>query len=248
MVYTNHTKSTIACWIDMGEPFIKQVGNNKQNMKYYEIKEAVDTPEVGGIYPQTDGLEGKVTFSSDTSFSVFNHHSFPYEFRNDEKIKVRHSTELTDFISTAIITAHGFIISQKVKEILSRFDLVDSKFYDIQIKYKNLDINSYSWFHMFWKQKYDFVDFESSVFELRRFSNSFGEIKLVSSEDYINKSKENKPNMIRPINMIMKTPQMDLFYSPIGITKIISERLINEFEKNNLTGYVIKELENITIV
>ena len=106
-------------------------------MKYFELVEAVDTPEVGHMYPQTDGLDGMETFNSENSFRVFNHHCFPDSFKNNQIIKVRHSSSLTDFISTAIISAHGFIISQKVKDILNKFKLVDYRFYDIQLKYKN---------------------------------------------------------------------------------------------------------------
>jgi hypothetical protein len=217
-------------------------------MKYFAIREAVDTKEVGQVFPQTDGLEGSDTFKSETSFSAFHHHGFPIDFQNKQIIKVHHSTSLTDFISTAIISAHGFIVSGKLKGLLQKFELIDSRFYDIQLKYKGNVSYDYYWFHMFWQDKLDCVDFHASKFELRPASKYLGEIKIKSSEELLKKINESRPNLIKPIQLVIKSPKKDFFYSPVGTEKIVSERLISDFERNKITGYALRDLTNIKII
>jgi hypothetical protein len=155
---------------------------------------------------------------------------------------------LTDFISTAIISAHGFIVSGKLKGLLQKFELIDSRFYDIQLKYKGNVSYDYYWFHMFWQDKLDCVDFHASKFELRPASKYFGEIKIKSSEELLKKINESRPNLIKPIQLVIKSPKKDFFYSPVGTEKIVSERLISEFERNKITGYALRDLTNIKII
>lgn len=217
-------------------------------MDYFIITNSVGTEETGNVYPQTDGIEGEKTFSNDNSFHVFNHHGFPSHFENSDIIKIHHTSKLTDFISSAIITAHGFIVNERVKQIFESFSIINHRFYNIKIKYRNIINTDYYWFHMYWENALSFIDYEKSVFEIKRFSDSFGEIEIESESDLIFKKGQLRPKMITPKKLVLRNPGKDIFYSPTGIEVIISEVVLDKLEKEKITGFETRKLEIIEII
>lgn len=224
---------------------------NGNRMKYYQITNQIGTIEVGkNIYPQTDGLVGKNTFNSTNSFSIFNHHNLPENFKAQEKIKLAHSANKTDFISTAIISGHGFIISDNVRKLLDEHHIVNHKYYELPLIQKNQEIKGYYWFQMY-EPKQEYVVFSKSKFQVRRFSKIIkDEIVFKSIDDYWEQKRNYKPGeLFRSKIIYIKPNDLDFLYLGVGDSKyLISEKLKKRMEEINITGYELNDnLSNIKI-
>lgn len=220
-------------------------------MKYYQITNQVDTEEVGkNIYPQTDGLVGKSTFNSNNSFSIFNHHNLPEKFEASEIIKLSNSANKTDFISSGIISGHGFIISNRVKLLLNEHHIVNHKFYKIPLTHKNKELDEYYWFHMYEPQQ-EYINFRKSKFQVRRFSNIIKDnVEFESVNHYWEQRKKYKPGeLFRSKLVFVKRNEFDFLYIGVGDSKyLISEKLKRRMEEMNITGYHLNsELHDIQI-
>lgn len=219
-------------------------------MKYYRVKNQVDTEEVGkNIYPQTDGLVGKDTFSSEHCYTKFTHYNLPENFTPIEKIKLANSANQTDFLSTTLISGFGFIVSNKMKLILEQHNIVNHRFYKIPIVHQQQELDKYYWFQMY-EPKQGYVDFEKSTFQVRRFRRIIkDEIKFSSIDNYWEERKNYKPGeLFRTKNVVINPDEYDFLYLSVGGTEfLISEKIMNVMLDNNITGYEITELENITI-
>lgn len=217
-------------------------------MKFYQIENQVDTDEVGrNIYPQTDGLVGNATFSSNTSYSLLSYHNMPEEFIPLETIKLANSAKQSDFISTAIISGYGFIVSDRVKNIILEHIIVNHKFFKIPIIHRQNELNNYNWLHLF-QPKQEYIDFKKSTFQVKRFSNIIKEeIQFKSIEDYWDQRKYYKPGeLFKAKEIYINTNNFDFLYTGVGgIKYIVSEKLLNSLKENEITGYKILNLENI---
>ena len=219
-------------------------------MKYYRLQNQVGTKEVGlNIYPQTDGLVGQATFSSSNSYGIFSAHSMPNKFKPVEKIKLAHSANATDFVSSGIISGYGFIISNNVKNILAHHQVVNHNFFPIPVVHRNKEVTGYYWFQMFDPEQ-SHVDFSRSTFEVRRFSTVIErELQFESMDDFWSRRSHYKPGeLFRPSQLYIKPRNLDLLHAGVGTSlTLISEKLLNSFQRMNITGYKADQLSNIII-
>jgi hypothetical protein len=219
-------------------------------MKYYQIDHQLDTEEVGlNIYPQTDGLTGDSTFHSKNSYSIFTHHNLPEKFEPLEQIKLANSAKQTDFISTALISGNGFILSEKVKGILEQHRLVDHRFYKIPLVHRQRALDHYFWFQMYHPAQ-DYINFKKSVFQLRRLRRVIkDEIRFDSMEDYWEQRKYYGPGkLFRAKEIHIHPGGYDFLY--IGVGKaifLISEKLKMKMQESGITGYKTMELKHVYV-
>ncbi len=79
--------------------------------------------DIGKEYPQTDGMGGFYQFGDSNSISNLPNLKIPDFIPNLDYFNIHKNSKLTDFISTGLITAMGFIVSEKAKNILEQFNL-----------------------------------------------------------------------------------------------------------------------------
>lgn len=174
-----------------------------------------------------------------------------------ELILTKESSRI-DFINNAgAIKGRGLIISKKVKNILSGFNLPPYRFYGLDLCHNGKLIkDEYFWIQVLIIENYNWIDFNKSQFRLKS-KNDFDEesegksIQIRNALDLkelINASSEEYVLFSKIIlNEEFKKMFLDLFYlDKIGeiayLNPIISERLKEEFEKENLRGYKLSEL------
>ena len=213
--------------------------------KYYKIENKIDTDEVGrNISSQTDGLVGKITFNINHSYRIFSHHNLPEQFIPNETIKLANSAKQTDFISTGLISGYGFIISERVKNVLEQFKLVQHKFYRIPLVHKQKKLDGYYWLHMHQPQQ-EYVDFDNSTFQVRKFSQVIkDELKLKSIDEYWEERKNYKRGQLFRIKQLkIKDNNYDFLYIGVGgVMKLISEELRDKLIEMKITGFKTSEL------
>ena len=104
-------------------------------MQWYSISPSTNE-KIIGTFPQTDGMgPGYNLRGANSVWNLPNLRKPDFEpdfdcFRLDKKAK------LTDVISTAIINACGFIVSDKLKNIFDEFKLPPHIYYPVKILHK----------------------------------------------------------------------------------------------------------------
>ena len=84
---------------------------NETSFDLFEISHCTDTSIIGRDYPQVDFIDLEKAHS-------INYHNKPNTFEFD-KITLYKTAKLTDVISTAAISAHGFMLSKKALDIFT---------------------------------------------------------------------------------------------------------------------------------
>ncbi len=216
-------------------------------MKYFILSNATDEKEIGKIYPQCKGVPKGYTFDwydESNSMTKLTNDEFPKEkpalvFELDKKAK------LTDAISPNNISARGFLVSEKVKNLLNDFNIQEYKIYPATL-FANKQMLNYYWFHPI---KNDFVgiDFKNSEFiETNLMRHKVKNVNVDSIEDY-NKCRQNKQkkfNLIIAEKLVLKQEykQLDISLFPlIHQYLIVSKKFIETLQKNSITGFKYKE-------
>ena len=220
-------------------------------MTYYKLENAVDTEETGHVYPQTDGLIGEATFSSENSYHQFSRLDLPEKFEPRETLKFAHSSKLSDFISNGgLLTGKGYIISEKAKIVLEKLSIVNHRFYPLPVEHRGKSIANYYWFKMYDPSSFETVKWAESEFFAKRFSNNLGSVDLNSLEDYHEKRKDfHQFAFFIPSKLVSEKRAEDVFYFEFANTGIIvNQRTKDEFEENRLTGYKLTKIDHISFV
>ena len=155
----------------------------------------------------------------------------------------------TDFLSTSL-TSRGYIINEKVKNILQNFKLPLHAFYPIELRYKKQLVDKYYWLHVICDLT-GIVDYSASTFFIYKdYSYDLGVIKVSSKEELLQKrsviEEKNKGHNVtiwaKSLRLIEKV-EYDFF--KIGIydsNKYISQKLYDTFNQEKTTGITVKPL------
>jgi len=211
-------------------------------MKFYNIG-LTNNLNVIGHYPQTVRIEGyHVDFVNNVKADYFPDYLPKYG------LKLNSSSKPTDVIDRGILT-FGFVISEKLKIILSKFKLPPHKFYSIEVAGSS---SNYYWFHYISNME-KFINFEKSEIEVfetlppfnveETLSLSFDEILKLKSDLIMKRGRSLRYKVIQLNNSF---PDYDLFEitGAQNIT-LISETLKKEFINNGITGFEISEFINL---
>lgn len=208
-------------------------------MNYYTLSNSNEN-DIGSQYPQIQKMGG--TMHRDAPDSIYNIPSgkFPNFKPNLDFLVLHPKAKLTDFIS-AVQISNGFIVSGKVKNILSKFNIIDHNFYSATIKHNGSLYTDYFWFCPVGNVN-NFIDYAKTEFYI---IDSFGEkenVQINSYEELMGLfEKTSSLKKIRTTKIkYLKINVLDLFYlhSPDRRT-FISESLNSEFIKQKITGITI---------
>ena len=215
-------------------------------MKYFVIKNANEPDITGNVFSQISEHKSWV-WDNHNFLRGLNPNELPEkEFELNYLILHRWS-KLTDFLSDSLIFM-GFIFNTKVKNIFENHRLPSHKFYRTFIEAKGVTLKNYYWFFPINQLSKD-IDFDNSLFLI---SNRFveaeifdDEIKFTSISEIIKFEKYNPNKRVRPkrIKMLSKI-SLDIFqFGIFSFDWIISETLKNAIERNEITGYDLKQIK-----
>lgn len=209
--------------------------------KYYTIKLSTDAKKIG-CFPQVDCL------------TQFHAHQLKYgrfpDFNPELSFELEKKAKLTEILSQATISADGLLISEKVKDILEKHDLLDHRFYSASVKDQKGKSHPYFWLHLVAKPEYlNWIDFPNSKFLLEKGIRNFENISINSKEEYDQKVREaNDMETLADIvvDKIVCTPlfnnKLSLFVFPKIDNRIfVSSDLKEELVSGSITGIEFTE-------
>ena len=207
-------------------------------MKYFTIDESIDLDMIGE-YPQVSPTENCVLgspFSNERlSFGEIPN-KIPYL-----ELEFNKRAKKTDLLSS--YNSHwGILINKKIKRIIVNFNIPTSKFYSFILLENRIIIKDYYLFR-FYDDIFQYIDMERSKFILkwRDVSQEF----YFTSKDFFKSKKEKTFEdfetelIIKEVYLLNSFPQYDIFH--FEGRNIISEKLLNAFQENNITGYEVSE-------
>ena len=208
-------------------------------MKYYTLSESTDT-NIIGYYPQTDVSEDSEFFSVFIDFQT-RIEEFP-EHIPKYIIILNKKAYPTDFIERVSVP-YGLVVNNKIKSLITLYSLPNHKFYDTEVIYKKNKLNYY-WFH-FYDDIFQYIDMKKSKFILK-WRDVSQEFCFTSKEFYLSKEQETfgdfeKNLIIKEVYLLNSFPKYDIFH--FERRNIITEKLLNAFQENNITGYEVSEYD-----
>jgi hypothetical protein len=172
---------------------------------------------------------------------------FP-DFEPELIFELEEKAKLTDVISPSNISAKGFLVNGKVKNLLSGFVLMEYKYFPATVIFRKEKLEYY-WLH-FKENEHDFlanVNFKSSSFFIANLAfMRVDSISIQSYEDFIDKKANLSMKHILAdkiaLNNTLMAQNYDLFYiSYINNNFFASESLKKAIADKNITGFSIIE-------
>ena len=205
------------------------------NNKYFILKPAVDTPETGNAYPAAESYDN-YDFMAPNSVHKLNFREFP-DFEPDIRFKLAKGAKLTDMLSQAAISAHGFLINKKLKDTFEQFKIVPHKYYPATIEDNQGNFHQYFWMHLVWKEAKDFIKWEDSKFYKKRLSKNLGDVSIKKEEDILSeREKCDVATLIDFTTISFKNHDFDMFLINYFTEIYVSKKAAETLTKNKLTG------------
>lgn len=189
---------------------------------------------------------------------LFSNYNLPPKNTNIGIVTLYKSAKVTDFISGDHLSGNGWIVSEKVKKILSDFNIGKHLYYPIIVEHKEEKYTNY-YYLQFSNDASKFVDYKKSTFYMNKsildIADTREDIEIDSKNEIEEKTKELRKTdewcSIKPKTIILtnKFPAFDLFefHNVNTISKFISDRLKLKLESENITGYEAKETSKVQI-
>ena len=210
-------------------------------MEYYRLSHNTDS-KISGIYPQAECISlGK---AHSIRFDEFPEHGLKLDFLLASKAK------LTDVLSQAAISAHGFLISSKLKKLLENFTLLNYRFYEVTLTTNKGD-ETYYWLHLVDENLVQYIDFSRSKFFRTEFGFWEEDITLGSYPDFRERKRSyGMMGNIHATHLHLNNNfdrNLDLFLIADLHTKVyIKETLYAELLTQKITGLDIQKAGDIS--
>lgn len=227
----------------------------EMSIKYYILAPAVDTNETGNVYPQVSKMRPGYNYNSPNSIHLISRdRRIPTAMPDLDYFIASGKAKMTDLLSMGIL-AGEFLISPKLKEILSSFNLPEHKFFLTRVEHKK-KFYDYYWMY-FLSDLTDFVDYgKSSFFLYLNYTHNIGKVEILSKVDFdVKKKKVKMDNPEKTITIwsehiaLSNQQAIDLDFFEIGIFDgniYISERLYKAIIENKITGVKLEHANNIS--
>ncbi|MFT3678677.1 MAG: hypothetical protein QM791_00305 [Ferruginibacter sp.] len=208
--------------------------------KLFAIKTSTDNSKIGKVFPQTDGMGNNYNLRKPNSVWEIKNYS-QLDFLPDlDYFKISNSAKMTDFISTGLISACGFLISEKAKNIFNQYQISSHVYYKARVKHKMTFYENYFWLH-FTENDDSIVDFSKSKFVLTEplpaFRQETIELTFSDKEQAASVRKTNNFKGLFPRNLYLKSDSQDFFsFSFLYYHDYISSRLLEKFKAENISG------------
>ncbi len=215
--------------------------------KFYLIGTSTDEKEIG-VYHQIfnmgeechNGLNGPRSMKNLVSWR------FPEQPPQLDYLIMAKRAKLTDVLSVGFISARGYLVSERLKQLLEGFNLMPHRFYPGKVEYKGTLFNYY-FLHLVC-DSYRLIDFEKTKFYITTSGVKTNDNLIIKYEEDLKKMRKEMPmsKSIKAEKLYFSTffenQPLDLFYF-IGLHPdiFISEKLKTALEVMDITGLNIKE-------
>lgn len=209
----------------------------------FVIKNSTDNSKIGKAYPQVDGMGNDYNFKKPNSVNkIANYRQL--DFLPDlDFFKISNSAKLTDFISTGLIYASGFLVSEKVKQIFDQYVISKHTYYPARLKYKMHFYENYFWLH-FIENDNEIIEFANSSFVLTHPLPFFREDEILltfeSQKEALSSWEKNNDERLFPRKLTIGNNSQDLFsFSFLYNNHYISYRLVEHLKSEDISGFDI---------
>ena len=208
-------------------------------MKYYRIKNDVESKAVGRKYPQLE-CNNLVYAHAIPSYG-------PCKIRFKLSFDLVKGAKLTDVLSTLAISASGFIISERLRTLLENFKLERHELIPVEI-IDGKQTHNYYFLHFYGLDMVHCLDYQQSIFRITKWGfRDLGLKNFDSYESYQAYIKENDEDdsLMTPLeHVVLKEDFKDLDFFSVpqfyhGM--YVSERLKQCLEDNHITGFSFEE-------
>ena len=211
-------------------------------MTLFSIRPTLEKQIIGAQYPQIQTMDGTVNKNAaDSLYNVYAD-ALPHFIPNLNYFLLEKSAIATDVLSAAMIS-HGFIVNEKVKDILCGHHLPTHQFYPAVVKHNGTFLKNYYWF-FYISDVLDFIDYGKTRFFIADMvNNKIEECTNINSTQRLKSLKEVLPddrNVDSECIFFQKalTESFDLFKVSFGNYRTyISERLASALK--NISGLTI---------
>lgn len=217
---------------------------------FFILKLSGDSKVIGPNYPQVITTDEPHNISIKKIYSARN--VLPDLDIKLPNLILRSKAKVTDFISTSFQTMHGFFISERVKNIVNRFQHTELSFFPCELLTAK-DSLPYYWMHLTSN-----VSAGSSIPALLDYPNTYffvgdaiqreiRKIQIHSLDDYLKTKEEIMRKSDNEELVWIKEPAFkneimnyDLFtLQPFSTRCFISGRLSKAFEEENISGVLM---------
>jgi len=212
--------------------------------KYFQIRPAVSSKEIGKTYPQA-GMVIDYDRTSNSSYTKVKPFEIPSFTPNFDFLILDKRAILTDLISGGLIP-YGLLMNKRFKILLQQFNIQEHKFFNAIIKSQNESFYYY-WLHFGKHDLIQKIDFANSQFILKQGIHKSSPIVLTSYSNYWDQIEANEYSIIMSNELIIEEViKYDLFVMPFFDGGIyISNSLKNAIIESNITGIEINESSKI---
>ena len=244
--------------VDFSNEFYEiQITGNKRTGNQIEDWESVGSLEIEKAFKNWDGKsELKFNFPEKGEVEIFTNllrgDNLPAKIPDIGSFVLFKSSKVTDFINGGFVSQYGIVISEKVKDILIKYNLGNHQFYPLKIKHKDLVYKNYFLFKSLSTAE-NFINIKESIFYKQRVM-SFDtedrvEVRFNNQKEIDEFIKENKKldhncqiGVYSKQLKLNSNFQQDVFYlnkyqnSAGSSLPLISESLKKELENFGITG------------
>jgi hypothetical protein len=199
---------------------------------YHVLRHNANAYETGRVFPQASFLD--LEAASALRFNTF------ADEPPDLRFKLEPGAKLTDSLGQATIADLGLLVSERFREVLSPFRLMDHRLYETPLVSRSEPL-TYYWLHLPSRRALHWIDFPRSTFWVTEASLRDHPIQFDSLEEYerVHAEQDHLHSIIIDRITLNATfdPTLDLFTLPLLSRRIfVSDRLAEEIRRQRLTG------------
>lgn len=220
---------------------------------YYKLRNAITRKQVGYQFQTTGFIDAYAHYGPNSRIRL-EWDKFP-DFVPDLRFELHKKSKLTDVVAASNISARGFLINEKVKEIFDECLLPEHRYYEATLLNHDGNVLPYYWLHLI-SNDYKMIDFESSIFRKTKDLIKFNSIKedpiypikdLKDFKDTNSSIFENNIFIVFDVLKIHNTQKYDmLHFGDIDVNSVfISEKLATLLKKAKITGIDIIEYPDV---
>ena len=211
-------------------------------LKYYYIEKAENlSPK---IYEQTGITDEYIFVNKGDNWGLFSEEELDVIVH---KLKFNGKAKITE----AIYADYRIYVNERIRNILEEYNIVMHQYVKATFKTMTSELLPYYYMHIPLPGVTDYVDYKNSTFNGVTLFKTLEDIKVNSKKELEIAEKEGRKKdilyliQIRDIAFTKEfNPETDiltLLYLPSKYQYLVSERLKNRLEEENITGIIFKE-------
>lgn len=224
---------------------------NFKGMVYYIANLTVDK-KIIGKYPQIPCVIDGYDETLPNSMTKIKRNEFP-DFIPDLRYEVQKNSKITDNLDMAYTDTMGFLVSQKLLDILLKFNIISHRIYEAHVLHKG---KWYPYFllHILPLEDFSGIDFDNSIFFKEQIvpRKRIYEVKFHDEDSFkaLRDNFQDKDHWIKADKITLtknfRNKNIDVFYLKFGLTRVLfSERLVDELKKNKITGFEFEKDDRV---